>query len=439
MIYFLLFLLLIILIIIFILNSNDIITPAFLFTASISMGVLWAALYTKKWELLLHNNTFFVILGGTFLFGLMCFFVHELFIISYKRTYDRIDWQNQTINIQQYKLVFFILFEVFTIFYSIYAVVQATGGSMNNFTTSVVQYRNMNMFFGESIVLSRTVTYSRILVDAAGYWFGYTLVNNYFVEKKINKLMLVIVMLSAISSYILGGRNGLVNIFFSVICSFFIVSNKLHNFKSNVKTSTLIKLIVVFVVILSSFESLAFLIGRSGFDNATGLDYLAVYIGAPVKNLDTFLQEYSTSYHYQNNQTFIYLINWLGNKVGLVSSSLDLPFRQINGETLGNVYTTFYAYVHDYGYMGIIVLVPIMATISQTIYEKVRLSKITVYPAISSLIYVYVSNLLVMSFFSNKFYEQFFNISLVRTIIAWLFFRFVFISPNKNLDSLNQK
>lgn len=436
MIYFLFLLLLLMLIIVFLIYSNDIITPSFLFIASFCGASLWAVLYANEWRLGLHLNTFLVIFLGTLIFAVTCFIVHKLFSLFQKKKDVLADWQPENIAISRYKLILFIIFEVFTIMYSIYTVVHLVGGSMSNFTASVVQYRNMNMFFGEQLVLPRIVNYSRTIVNAGGYWFGYIMINNYFVSRKVDKTLFLIVILSGISSYVLGGRNGLVNIFFAVICSYFIISNKKKAFRNNVHGSTILKLLVLIVILLASFESLALLIGRSGFDGATGLDYLAVYIGAPIKNLDLFLQEYTGNLPFKQNQTFVYLINWLGPKLNLITSSytLDLPYRTVDNVILGNVYTTFYSYIYDYGYFGVAILVPIMGVISQSFYEFLAKSKIVKFPPMSSLVYTYISSLLVMSFFSNKFYEQFFNVTLLQTIIVWWLFKFIFVKYNNNIN-----
>lgn len=429
MTYLLLVLLIILLLFNLKLNRNDIIAPAVLFTFSFVISAFFAALYVGKWELFLHKNTFYVIIFGVLEFSVVCAFIHFIGTFFRHSSYLREAWRPKIITISRIKLLIFAAFEILTIFYSIYAVVKLYHGSLLHFTDSINQYRNQNLFGNEKLSLPRMVTYLRLSVEAGGYWFGYILVNNYFLTKKINVYLLMVVMLSAISSYIMGGRTGMINIIVALGCSWFIISNKSRNFRNLLKFKTLVSILLIGIIVLSCFESLAFLIGRGGYEGASGLDYLAIYIGAPIKNLDTFLQGNIYVNNIFESQTFINLMNGIGPKFHLIQHSimLDLPFQRVGIYSLGNVYTTFYAFIYDFGYNGVWILVLIMAIISQMVYETVRSSYKVTSPAYSSLVYSYIATALVMSFFSNRFYEQIFNLSFTKIIIIWMLFKLIFI------------
>ncbi|WDC91586.1 hypothetical protein PSR33_05150 [Latilactobacillus curvatus] len=180
MTYLLLVLLIILLLFNLKLNRNDIIAPAVLFTFSFVISAFFAALYVGKWELFLHKNTFYVITFGVLEFSVVCAFIH--FIVTFFRhsSYLREAWRPKIITISRIKLLIFAAFEILTIFYSIYAVVKLYHGSLLHFTDSINQYRNQNLFGNEKLSLPRLVTYLRLSVEAGGYWFGYILVNNYF-------------------------------------------------------------------------------------------------------------------------------------------------------------------------------------------------------------------------------------------------------------------
>lgn len=428
MIYILLVLLLIILALNFLLNNNDIIAPAVLFSFSFTIAVIFASFYVVKWQLNMHVNTFFVIFLGVLEFSIVSLIVKWIFSI-FDRNQQFNEWHPHEISISSIKLVSVILFEILTIFYSIYSVVKLYNGSMFHFTDAVSQYRNQNLFSTEIVSLPRSVGYVRLVVEASGYWFGYILINNYYLSKKINVKLVVIVLLSGISSYIMGGRNGIITLLIMLICFWFIISNKEKHFAKTVRFKTLLKLVVIGIIALSSFESLAFLIGRGGYDNTNGLDYLAIYIGAPIKNLDTFLMRSFNREIGYDSQTFIHLVNTIGVKLGLVKRpiKLDLPFQSVWGFSLGNVYTTFYSFIYDFGYKGVGVLIFIMGVLSQVSYELVKRSKKYFSPAISSLIYAFIGNTLIMSFFSNKFYEQIFDPAFFKMVVVWflleVFFR----------------
>ena len=105
---------------------------------------------------------------------------------------------------------------------------------------------------------------------------------------------------------------------------------------------------------------------------------------------------------------------------------LDLPFRNINGLNLGNVYTTFYPYIYDFGYIGEFLLVLIMAIISQVIYELTKNAKTNTHPLLSVLVYSNIINCLILSFFSNKFYENIISIEMIKKVIFWILLNLTF-------------
>ena len=111
--------------------------------------------------------------------------------------------------------------------------------------------------------------------------------------------------------------------------------------------------------------------------------------------------------------TFIRLINWMGGKLGDSSLiyELDLPFLSYQNYNLGNVFTTFYAFIYDFGFMGVVVLTGIMAVVCVWLYNKVNYvdilsNRISMYV----ICYAYLLNDIVMLPFSNRFYECTFNI-----------------------------
>lgn len=429
MIYLLLISLSILVIASFYLNDYDAIAPSFLFSASLTSGVAFAAIYAKQWELNLATNTFFVILGGVLVFTLVSFGTKSIFSKKQK-----LQVREDVISIESYrmstwKLLLFLMFEVFVIIFTIYYVVVLVDGDFNNITEAIVKFRNINMFSDSQVLLPKILVYSRVAVNAAGFWFSYVLVHNSILQRKIDYLMFAIVLCSMISSFILGGRNGLINILVALVVSYFIVVNLQYGFKSNLRLKTILQLLGLLILLLFSFEALALLIGRSSFSGTSKLEYLAIYIGAPIKNLDSFLGELG-SYDFQNqNQTFNHVMNWIGRKFNNpdLIFSLDLPFRTVNNRTLGNVYTTFYPYIYDFGYIGVPILVSIMAMISQGLYEYIKIGDVRKSsPLIRNVVYTYISSSLLMSFFSNKFYEQQFNTAFIQSIIIWFMFNLFF-------------
>ena len=191
--------------------------------------------------------------------------------------------------------------------------------------------------------------------------------------------------------------------------------------RKSISLKTILKLIVLAFVVLVLFQSVGSVVGRITTSNTSLLDYLAKYCGAEIKNLDIFLQSDKIGASNQN-QTFIYIVRWLGPKIGMQNTkyALDLPYMNVNGFNLGNVYTTFYPYIYDYGYIGEITLVAVMAGIVQIVYELAKRTTISNKPNYSIVLYMFMFSSLMFSFFSNKFYEQQFNNQFVGYMIIWI-------------------
>lgn len=418
----------------FYLNKKDLIAPSFIFCASFCFSCIWAVIYAKKWNLDLHLNTFWVIFGGVLEFILISFLVQSFFVLYKGRKNIKEKKELTKINIEKWKKIIFLLFCIFTIIYTIYSIVHITNGDFSDISASIYAYRKASVFSDEIVSLPRIATYCRYLVNAAGYWFAYVCINNYLVEKKIDILSVGIVIMSMISSMTTGGRGGAVNLMLACVAIFCLLMNKKSGFYKSIRFKTIMNFIIVGIVFICLFQTTGNLLGRTASSSSSvnamnSSDYLAVYCGAQIKNLDLFLQEdYSNSNNIWGSQTFIYMIRWIGPKLGIQNTyyTLDLPYRSVNGFNLGNVYTTFYPYIYDFGYIGLVCLVGLMALLVQWLYERCKRIKLKNNSSICILVYGYVFSSLVLSFFSNKFYEQNFNKQFIIILICWIIYNQIF-------------
>ena len=435
MIYVLLICLCILLIASFILNKKDIISPSVTFCASFCFSTIWTAIYAKKWKLGLHSNTFFVIFGGVFEFVIISFLIQCWFRCFYKKNDTIKEVEIKKIKIGTLKKIFFLIFCIFTFLYTIYAIVKITNGNFGNIGDALDKYNSMLKFSQEPVVLPKLLNLFRYSIKGAGYWFIYVIINNYLVDKKIDFLSIFIVIMSMTCEFATGSRGGAMNMGLSIIAIFFMLNNKKNNFRKSINIKTIICIIAVGSISLYTFQTVGTLLGRKASSSSSVVamkktDYLAVYCGAEIKNLDMFLQEdYNKNNEIWGSQTFISLIRWLGPKFGIENYyyQLDLPFRRINGFSLGNVYTTFYPYIYDFGYTGEICLVGLMSMIAQYMYEICKRVKLKDKPSIPILLYGYMYSSIVLSFFSNKFYENTFTRNALIVIpISWIMYEIFF-------------
>lgn len=426
----LLLLLLLVLWLVYNTNGRDILSPDFIFTLSFILLVSGAIPYQKLWNLDLHYNTFLVIVLGILEFYIVGLFIRKS--VNKNINIKKLEY----CNVERYKdILFLIILIVVNILY-INNIIKIVNGSLGNFSqisNYIATYNNLSKFTNQTVQLSSIISNMKIVVKAGSYWYLYVLINNYIVTNKFDKTKLVIVIVYFISTILSGGRNGAFDMLLATIFLFIFLKSRNNGILPKINFKLVRNIGILAILFLYLFtNSMTTLIGRNMEDyNNNKLYYLSIYCGAELKNLDSFLQEkenYKKKTEIWGGQTFFQLNN-IRNKLSTNKYEpyqLDLPFRTVNGLDLGNVYTTFYAYIYDFGYWGEFFCVLIMAIISQLIYEKSKKVALLDKPRISILIYSYMFSSLLLSFFSNKFYENNINFTIIKMIIIWLLFNWFF-------------
>lgn len=430
MIYLLTISLIFMLFIIFIINKKDIASPAFIVCASFCFSSMWNVIYSYKWNLNLHTNTFWVIFGGILELVVITLFIS--YITDSKSKHQKYDIK--VIKIEKWKKLLFLCFGLISMFLYYKWILNFMGKSWNELSDAINLYRKIKIFTNNEVTVPRLLSYSKYILISSGYFFVYILVNNFIAEKKIDVYSFFIVIVSAITTMTNGGRGGSISFILVGVADFIFLLNKRCGFKNVFNINILIKMMIFFIIFLATFKTTGTLIGRTANNKKSinamnNFDYLAVYCGAEIKNLDTYLQEQ----HLNKNtivgqQTFSELIRWLGPKLGISNSyySLDLPYRSINEFNLGNVYTMFYPYIYDFGYEGVVWLVALMSIITQIVYEKCKKVRLKERPSLWVLIYSCLFSSLAFSFFSNQFYEQNFSRQAAINVIMWLVYIYFF-------------
>lgn len=214
-------------------------------------------------------------------------------------------------------------------------------------------------------------------------------------------------------------------ILIAIFCFYYCLSRGQKGWSRQKNGRFIASTLAVGAVVLLAFPGIAELLGRESDAGSNSFDYLSVYIGAEIKNLDIFLRNAvipvrSTMW---GSQTFVNILPWFAKifNFTLSGEGLTLPYQTVNGVYLGNVYTTYYAYLYDFGLLGVFTLIPVMAGISQSFFERIISIKNPKRVPYSFLIYSNIVSSLVLSFFSNKFFEQIFSRTFILIILFWVF------------------
>ena len=434
MIYLLGVLLLLILIISIIANKKDITAPAIIFTFGFAFQCFWAILYHKAWRLNLHLNTFLVLFLGVLEFFLVTMLVKFIANKIKPRKKDDKPFVMQEVKTNKlFEYLYFGVSIIISVVY-LYFVIRAVNGSYKSISSIMQAISDYDAYLKFSDEFSNNsipflIKNLNLAVIYSGYWFLYVIINNFFYNKKIRIIQVLIFISSLVAALISGSRTPVIMMMIAGICYYLVLLFKKKSYKNLFTKKMFIYLIILGAVAIGLFFPAAKLLGRSISSNP--VDYLSIYCGAEVKNLDTYLQErpYLFKYDTYGSQTMYNVIQFASDKLhikGLKAYRLDLPFRKVDDIDLGNVYTTFYAYIYDFGYLGLFIFVFVMAAICASLYEYIiRLRKLDK-PKLSVLIYGVFFGCLLLSFFSNKFYEELLSPVFLKKLIVWVACTFVF-------------
>lgn len=300
-------------------------------------------------------------------------------------------------------------------------------GVGGDFFESMVKYKIIMTFHDSDDILVYSPWYRGGLM-AVSSCFAYLAIY-IFMRKKVfcGKFDLIYgtnILLYILLSFMGGGRSEVFRIITAAMFMWYIFYRTKQGNNFNVK-KVLVKFAFIMLLVSLAFIGFVFIVGRTNAD----LDFeyiimaLFIYAGAPIFNLDIYLgNPWQQTQGIFGEITFINLINWIGRtfEISSLVYKYDLPFLSYQNYNLGNVYTTFYAFIYDFGIMGVVVLTGIMAAICVWLYSKVKALSITEYNINFIVIcYAYLVNDLIMLSFSNRFFETIANVGTL--------YRFVFL------------
>ena len=423
--YYLAISLIIILVLCFFITKQDIIHPTIAFIAPFTLAAIDLLYNINKWNVELKMNTYYVIIGGTLVFILATFIID----IGYKQLRKKcqnIKYKSDTIykyNISQINKLLFLMLQIFTFLICLIGVIKVARrfGVSGSISELIAGYKNLKTFTTEDVGLGKFVNTLYDFCYASGFVWFYLVAKKYIFKKKWDKLVLINLCLSIAISLEKGSRGGAI----ALLCSgavMIIIFWVMHSKKHKISFKQILLIVLAASLVVGMFQTIGELLGRVSAADFGG--YLSVYLSAPIRNLDYFLNNSFASADMFGKMTFYHAINYLGGKLEISSwiYELVLPPLRANGFVTGNVYTTFYAYIYDFGYVGVPIFMFLMGVISQLFYIKTKNNtkylqrdRINIW----IIIYSYIFYMLAFSFFSNKFYEGIFSIQFFKYLIYW--------------------
>ncbi|NFF81831.1 oligosaccharide repeat unit polymerase [Clostridium botulinum] len=406
-------------------SDMDYFNPGVIFNAMFALYAFMCCIVDAITGLQLNNpKTYFVIISGSLIFTFINFF--SGFFVKRKTS----DFDLKAIRINKKIIVVFILIElcVVLLMYRYVCEFASVYGVSGTFSEKLSFYDVITKFNSDyKLRMPSYVSIGNIFGRVLCYIALYILINNFIAKKKIHWLCVVVVIIYFCGS-LMGGRTEALRIVTATIMLWYYFFKKKYGWaKGNMMIIMRVFLLSIAVVVV--FSWMRGILGRTTYDP---IKVIFGYIGAPLKNLDTFLTTPTKSIDgIWGAMTFTKFINWLGMKFGIDSwiYTLDQPFLYFLNFRMGNVYTTYYNFYYDFGFVGCIVLIWILASYYCFTYrnlKKMDLNKSTI--SMKIVVYSYLFNDLIMLPFSSRFYETTVNINFIRLII--IMYVLIFILNN---------
>lgn len=408
-------------------NNGNLTAPSVIFAAGFVFCAAWALAYAAKWSYTMRPEAFVAIGGGVALFLIACAATRQL-------VFRGQDW-SAPIGIWDGKApiwcmaLFLVLQAIVCVWFAVRVKQMFPRESI---AASIAAYKYAGTFTTESTYLGFPLNPLRVVCRAAAYVAGYMFVCALVSHDE--PLPMALLALSVLMNFVLnwegGGRSGIA-VYAVYIAVLGLLVLREHRQGSFVLSGKLILFIAVAsALFIAAFRLLG--IGRhGGFSIIKTLNNLSAYCGAEIPNLDYWMR---TSRNRANDiwgsMTFIRTINYLGPKLGIDEWTypLDLPFVYSNWHWLGNVYTTFYAFLYDFGWTGLVVLTLIMGAVSEAVF--CTSGRATKFRDLWMMVYSYLAPQLLLSFFSNKFYENFLAVGFLRVLLVIVVVRVVLVFFN---------
>lgn len=418
----------------YLLTGYDFIAPASIFCETFLLAIIICICFRNMYDINLHPYTVLVILGGEAIFVLFTGVFRRSSLEKKVATEESM--KTHPIKLNCIIEVLFILLQLAVLYYNIVFIMQVTtayGLGSSSLLSAAGNYHDITLFDPDGyrrLGISPPAVYGigYPICSSYAYIIIFIIVNNFFASKKVDILQICIVVLYSFEQMLSGGRSGI----FRVITAFIFLWLIFYSVKISKRSLKMFfRIMLIAILILFFMLRMIVWLGRTDtMDLTYVLRIVYGYIGAPIQNLDTFLQKGDFGSDLFGAQTFHNLYSFFGTKFSILKYqyNLDLPFLYHNGINTGNVYTTFYQWIYDFGYSGVVPLISGIALFYNGIYYMLKNNWKK--HKLMLIIYAYLFNDLIMLVFSNRFYEVFVSYAFLKFFIILYVFYWFFIKKD---------
>ncbi|MGN8754268.1 O-antigen polymerase [Blautia sp. HCP3S3_C4] len=240
------------------------------------------------------------------------------------------------------------------------------------------------------------------ILEAEAYVCGYIIVKN-IIDKKKNSLLFYSCFVTSLCSTFCQGSRGGIFVIIALITLYIFLYRKRRQTK-RINPRLVRRMVIILIVAILVFLFMGIVTGKQW--NISFYEYISVYLGFPISNLDTAIKNGIPQAEIPGIVSFGALLKKILPLFGIEVPNYSYlsKFIYLNGHNMGNVYTIFGPLIVDFGYFGMSLLLIIIGSIMQLLYNVANKSESVI--SISQILYVYFLTCIAFSFFSNKICEN---------------------------------
>lgn len=412
-------------------HKGEFFAPPVVMCAVFLLSVLCTICNINRWNVSIHWNTLWIIIGGLSTFSIVGIYTRLLFSRQiYKKQNNKTSVQSHLhpVPIHTAKWMVYLLIVIMALVAIIYIleivkIVSRYQGKVP--WTQLMYYFRIYIGFGtkeDQIPFLVRQIYAACV--PLGYVCTYIIIYNYLATKKINLYMLILGIISIILVMMNATR---MEIFRIIIIGITVYEILLYRFKGKhilISFKMLMRALLGLTMFCVLFVFLKQIIGR--IDDRNPFYYVTYYIGQSVQNLDVYLQKahdvpdiFGKETFYGFNRTLFFLTG--DPKYNYLHT---YEFITINSLSTGNAYTTFRAFWNDFGTVGVIILSAIFSWIVCSLYYYQYTEKFFYCnKGVSLIVLGYAMSSVWLAFYADFFF-MIFSAIFLRTLVGiyiWYF------------------
>lgn len=327
--------------------------------------------------------------GTTVSFAAACLLLFMTLILCASACFSRLvvsntshfkDWQpdGRTITVPSWLVALVIVFCLFAavIYYRELVRSMASLGLSGDWNQRMNSYRFATslkeMGDGEGVSGFANLLYKTM--TALAFLFAYLGINNLLYDKRPRYIVLFVpAAIFSVCVLFTGGRMGLIRLLLGCAAIGWVLFNARSRWTYHLKMSTILKALLLIILASVLFWAAGSAVGRQ---IKTGpLDYITGYIGYSIVLFSEFLQDPGTSAStLWGSETFVGIYNFIGSHFGISNFvyTYHMQWRYIGDLSLGNVYTAYRYWLHDFGAVGMFFMAAFYGMFYGAFYAKAR-------------------------------------------------------------------